>query len=77
MGKKNKKNDIVLDDSGIISECATSLAIAFEYALEHRDVDSMLAVSDRWLRLYAMISLDSEEKESLKMGFVGVENDQQ
>jgi hypothetical protein len=45
---------------------------AFDFAIEHRDVDSMLAVSDRWLRLYAMLSHMEEEgsSEQLKLGFI-------
>jgi hypothetical protein len=45
---------------------------AFDFAIEHRDVDSMLAVSDRWLRLYAMLSQFEEEasSEQLKLGFI-------
>jgi hypothetical protein len=41
------------------------------YAVEHRDVEAMLAVSDRWLRLYAMLyDLEEESKETLKLGFI-------
>jgi hypothetical protein len=74
MGKKNKK-DKILDQDGILNECATSLDTAFIYAVEHRDVDSMLAVSDRWLRLYAMLSqLEDEKEETLKLGFINDNN---
>jgi hypothetical protein len=70
MGKK-KKEEKVLDQDGILNECATSLDTAFIFAVEHRDVDAMLAVSDRWLRLYAMLSqLEEETKEQLKLGFI-------
>lgn len=75
MGKKKKEEVLVLDNEGILSQCATSLDTAFNYALEHRDVEAMLAVSDRWLRLYAMLSnLDDEEKETLKLGFINDDN---
>lgn len=77
MGKKNKEEPLVLDESGILNECATSLMSAFSYALEHRDVDAMLAVSDRWLRLYAMLTEVTEEREKIKLGFVGDQNDNQ
>lgn len=71
MGKKKKEEVLVLDNDGILSQCATSLDTAFSYAVEHRDVDAMLAVSDRWLRLYAMLShLEEDTKEQLKLGFI-------
>lgn len=76
MGKKKDKEPLILDESGILSECASSLMAAFEYSLEHRDVDSMLAVSDRWLRLYAILTEVTEEKEKLKLGFVGEQSEQ-
>jgi len=70
MGKK-KKEEKILDQDGILNECATSLDTAFIFAVEHRDVDAMLAVSDRWLRLYAMLSqLEEDTKEQLKLGFI-------
>lgn len=71
MGKKKKEEVLVLDNEGILSQCATSLDTAFNYAVEHRDVDAMLAVSDRWLRLYAMLShLEEDTKQQLKLGFI-------
>lgn len=71
MGKKKKEEVLVLDNDGILSQCATSLDTAFNYAVEHRDVEAMLAVSDRWLRLYAMLShLEEDTKERLKLGFI-------
>lgn len=71
MGKKKKEQEKVLDQDGILNECATSLDTAFIYAVEHRDVEAMLAVSDRWLRLYAMLSqLEEDSKEQLKLGFI-------
>lgn len=71
MGKKKKEEVLVLDNDGILSQCATSLDTAFNYAVEHRDVDAMLAVSDRWLRLYAMLShLEEDTKQQLKLGFI-------
>ena len=71
MGKKKKEEVLILDNDGILSQCATSLDTAFNYAVEHRDVDAMLAVSDRWLRLYAMLShLEEDTKEQLKLGFI-------
>lgn len=71
MGKKKKDDPVVLDNDGVLGECASSLMAAFDFAIEHRDVDSMLAVSDRWLRLYAILSnVDEEEKETLKLGFL-------
>ena len=71
MGKKKKEEVLILDNDGILSQCATSLDTAFNYAVEHRDVDAMLAVSDRWLRLYAMLShLEEDTKQQLKLGFV-------
>lgn len=75
MGKK-KKEELILDEDGILNECASSLMTAFGYAVEHRDVEAMLAVSDRWLRLYAMLS-EPEGKEQIKLGFVKDENDSQ
>jgi hypothetical protein len=78
MGKNKKKEPLVLDQDGILSECATSLMAAFDFAIEHRDVDSMLAVSDRWLRLYAMLSHVEEDasNEQIKLGFID-DNQQQ
>lgn len=71
MGKKKKEEVLILDNDGILSQCATSLDTAFNYAVEHRDVDAMLAVSDRWLRLYAMLShLEEDTKQQLKLGFI-------
>lgn len=71
MGKKKKEEEKVLDQSGILNECASSLDTAFMYAVEHRDVEAMLAVSDRWLRLYAMLyDLEEDSKETLKLGFL-------
>lgn len=71
MGKKKKEEVLVLDNEGILSQCATSLDTAFNYAVEHRDVEAMLAVSDRWLRLYAMLShLEEDTKQPLKLGFI-------
>jgi hypothetical protein len=77
MGKKKNKEPLVLDESGILGECASSLMAAFDFSIEHRDVDAMLAVSDRWLRLYAILTDYTEEKEKLKIGFLGDNNDQQ
>ena len=78
MGKKNKNNEpLVLDESGILSECASSLMCAFDHAVEHRDVEAMLAVSDRWLRLYDMLSRTDEAEGKLKLGFIGDHNDDQ
>lgn len=77
MGKKKNKDPLVLNEDGILSECATSLMSAFDFAVEHRDVDAMLAVSDRWLRLYAILIDVADEKEKLKLGFVGENNDKQ
>jgi hypothetical protein len=75
MGKKKKEEVLVLDNDGILSQCATSLETAFNYAVEHRDVEAMLAVSDRWLRLYAMLSdLEDVSKEQLKLGFINDSN---
>lgn len=75
MGKKKKEEELVLDNDGILSQCATSLETAFNYAVEHRDVEAMLAVSDRWLRLYAMLShLEDDTKEHLKLGFIDDSN---
>lgn len=75
MGKKKKQEDKMLDQDGILNECATSLDTAFIFAVEHRDVDAMLAVSDRWLRLYAMLShLEDDPKEQLKLGFIDDNN---
>ncbi len=75
MGKKKKEEVLVLDNDGILSQCATSLDTAFSYAVEHRDVEAMLAVSDRWLRLYAMLShLEDDTKEQLKLGFIDDSN---
>jgi hypothetical protein len=71
MGKKKKEEILVLDEEGILSQCATSLDTAFNFALEHRDVDAMLAVSDRWLRLYAILSnVDESDREQIKLGFI-------
>jgi len=72
MGKKNKQEEVLmLDQDGVLNECASSLMTAFEFAVDHRDVDSMLAVSDRWLRLYAMLSHTEEDHgEKLKLGFI-------
>lgn len=71
MGKKKKEEVLLLDNDGILNQCATSLDTAFTYAVEHRDVEAMLAVSDRWLRLYAMLShLEEDTKEQLKLGFI-------
>ena len=75
MGKKKNK-EIVLDEQGILSECATSLVTAFDYAIEHRDVDAMLAVSDRWVRLYAILSEVGEAREQIKLGFIKDDNSQ-
>lgn len=77
MAKKNKQDALVLNEEGILSECATSLMSAFDFAVEHRDVDAMLAVSDRWLRLYAILLDVEDEKDKLKLGFVGEQNDKQ
>jgi hypothetical protein len=75
MAKKKKEEPKVLDQDGILNECATALDTAFMFAVEHRDVDSMLAVSDRWLRLYAMLShLEEDQKEQLRLGFIDDNN---
>lgn len=71
MGKKKKEEEKILDQEGILNECATSLDTAFVFAVEHRDVEAMLAVSDRWLRLYAMLSqLEENSSEKLQLGFI-------
>ena len=71
MGKKKKEEAKILDQEGILNECATSLDTAFVFAVEHRDVEAMLAVSDRWLRLYAMLSqLEENSSEKLQLGFI-------
>lgn len=73
--KKNKEQTLTLDDAGVLNECATSLMCAFDFAVQHRDVDAMLAVSDRWLRLYAMLSeIDEESTGKMKLGFIGDHN---
>lgn len=76
MGKKKKEEPLVLDTDGILNECASSLMTAFGFAVEHRDVEAMLSVSDRWLRLYAMLSEVGEEEkaETLKLGFIDHEH---
>lgn len=73
--KKDQEEVLILDENGILSQCATSLDTAFTYAVEHRDVDAMLAVSDRWLRLYAILSEVSEERDKIKLGFIGESHD--
>lgn len=78
MGKKKEEvveepvvEEAVFDEDDILNACATSLDTAFTYAVEHRDVEAMLAVSDRWLRLYTILSNVEESKESsLKLGFI-------
>lgn len=72
MGKKKQKNieEVVFNEDDILSACATSLDTAFGYAVEHRDVEAMLAVSDRWLRLYTILSHVEEKESSLKLGFI-------
>lgn len=70
MGKKKKQEPEVLDTEGILNECASSLMTAYSYAVEHRDVEAILAVSDRWLRLYEMLYTEDSKKESLKLGFL-------
>ena len=71
MAKKKKNLSVIqLDNEGILNECATSLMMAFDFAIEHRDVETMLSVSDRWLRLYATLSNEELSKETLKLGFV-------
>lgn len=77
MPKKKKEEQIILDEGGVLNECASSLMSAFDYAVEHRDVDAMLAVSDRWLRLYAILADVTEEKEKVKLGFVGDNHEHQ
>lgn len=75
MAKKKKEDPLVLDAEGILNECASSLMTAFSYAVEHRDVESILAVSDRWLRLYDMLSELPEKKEPSKLGFLEENNE--
>lgn len=77
MGKKKEEivedsevEEVVFNESDILSACATSLDTAFTYAVEHRDVEAMLAVSDRWLRLYTILSQVEEKESSLKLGFI-------
>jgi len=71
MAKKKNKEEIVLDENAILNECASTLATAFEYALEHRDVEAMLAVSDRWFRIYAEMCGDNkEDSQAIKLGFI-------
>jgi hypothetical protein len=71
MGKKKKEEVLILNEEGVLSQCATTLDTAFSYALEHRDVEAMLAVSDRWLRLYSILyNSEYEEKEKLQLGFL-------
>ena len=61
--EKYKKRAI--KKSFIILEKATELAV------EHRDVESMLAISDRWT-MFAEILGDSSLKE-IPIGFIGQE----
>lgn len=78
MGKKKQEiieesvvEEVEFKEDDILSACATSLDTAFTYAVEHRDVEAMLAVSDRWLRLYTILAQIEESKESsLKLGFI-------
>jgi hypothetical protein len=78
MGKKKEKvieetvvEEVVFNEGDVLNACATSLDTAFTYAVEHRDVEAMLAVSDRWLRLYTILAQIEEGKESpLKLGFI-------
>jgi hypothetical protein len=78
MGKKKEEviedtavEEVVFNEGDILDACATSLDTAFTYAVEHRDVEAMLAVSDRWLRLYTILAQIEEGKESpLKLGFI-------
>lgn len=78
MGKKKEEvieelevEEVVFNEGDILNACATSLDTAFTYAVEHRDVEAMLAVSDRWLRLYTILSHAEDEKESpIKLGFI-------
>lgn len=76
MGKKKERQAQELDEDGILNECATSLMVAFNYAVEHRDVEAMLAVSDRWLRLYDMLTQESHDEAKIKLGFLGDNNEQ-
>lgn len=75
MGKKKKDQETILDQDGILNECASSLATAFEFAVQHRDVEAMLAVSDRWFRIYAEMNGDPNESPAMKLGFIKEEHD--
>lgn len=83
MSKKNKKQNIVehsleLDANDVLSECASGLMIAMNYAIEHRDVEAMLAVSDRWFRMYVELNgSNEEEQQAYKLGFVKDEHEHQ
>jgi hypothetical protein len=71
MSKKKKKETESMDVDDILNECASSLMIAMNYAVQHRDVEGMLAVSDRWLRLYSELSGEEDhQSNSLKIGFI-------
>lgn len=75
--KKKKEESITIDMQDIISECASGLMTAMSFAVEHRDVEAMLAVSDRWFRLYAEMNGDFKESAPMKIGFIKDNDDQQ
>lgn len=78
MSKKKKKEDpMTMGLEDILSECASGLATAMQYAVDHRDIESMLAVSDRWFRLYAEINGDFKDVPPMKLGFIKDNDDQQ
>lgn len=75
MPKKNKVEKIILDQERVLIESANSLYVAMEFAVQHRDVEAILAISDRWLRMYDELTSSSQEKTPIKLGFVKDDND--
>lgn len=68
--KKNaldKKKDFVVSSDAAFLESAKALKAAYKIAKHNRDLEAILAISDRWSAMGRILEQDSDER--LPVGF--------
>ena len=67
----------VLSSDSAFAESAKALAKAQEIAEYNRDIDAIVAISDRWAVLARTLEMDEEEETRIPMGFSVVNRNQE
>jgi len=67
--KVDKVSEEVVSSNMAISNSAKSLKQAYKIAKYNKDLDALVAISERWMTLSRIIDA-SEGKEKLPMGFI-------